>query len=595
MFKRFAGASALALAACATATTAGPVAPVAPMRAAAVTTEDTLRALGAMCSAEAALKPGEKLQISDGVGTGGFKVDTASADAQAWFDYGLQLSHAFYHADAIAAMKEAVKADPSCARCAWGEAWVEGPTLNYGIDEKQRLIALAAAERALKLARPDDALAKRLAEAAIARYAAPAPGLGKKEAETAEIAVARTFGETMKDIAAANPSELELSVLAAHALLIPVRAEEESGLKPALAILEAVLKQRPDDTGAIHYYIHGTEFDERAEDALPYADKLARLAPEASHLVHMPAHTFFRAGRYMDAALVNASAIGADIDWARAGGDPALPKSLVPPPSSAAKGSESSSAAMAKAGEGAALAPLPMYYAHNLAFGLTGAMMAGDRELALKYASHAKTVYSDRPARQAAYPMTRAYVVLARYAPDEALALPETSGDARVNIYRHYARGEAMLAKGDAVGALAEAKAMGRIKEGKGAPEAEIARRVLEGRAVLAAGNPRKAAGIFLKAAKIQEEKLADSWDPPSWWYPVRRSAAAAYLEAGDFAKAKAEAEASLASWKHDPLALWVLAKAEAGLGNATASGSHLAEARKLWRGDFDSITARAI
>lgn len=592
MLKRFLGASALVLAACATATTAGPVAPVARLGAAAVSTEETLRALNAMCGAEAVATPGEKLTITKGVGTGGFRVDSASADAQAWFDYGLALSHAFYHADAIAAMKEAVKADPSCARCAWGEAWVEGPTLNYGIDDRQRLVALAAAERALKLAKPDDALARRLAEAAVARYAIPVetegrPGAGEGETDHA-------FGEAMKAIAADHPSEPEIAVLAAHALLIPVRGEDERGLKPALAMLEAVLKQRPDDTGAIHYYIHGTEFDGRAEDALPYADKLARLAPEASHLVHMPAHTFFRAGRYADAALVNALAIGADVDWTRAGGEPSVPAFLVPPPSSAPKGSESSSAAMAKAGEGSPQTPLPMYYAHNLAFGLTGAMMAGDRELALKYASHAKRVYADRPAGQAAYPMTRAFVVLARYAPDEALALPEAPND-RMAAYRHYARGEAMLAKGDAVGALAEAKAIGRLKEARGAPEAEIARRVLEGRAVLAAGNPRKAAAIFLKAAKIQDDKLAESWDPPSWWYPVRRSAAAAYLEAGDFAKAKAEAEASLRTWKHDPLALWVLGKAEAGLGNSAAADAHLAEARRIWRGDFDTITARAI
>jgi len=592
MLKRFVGASALVLAACATATSAGPVPPVAALGSASVSTEDTLRALNAVCSAEAVATPGEALKISDGMGTGGFKVDSASPDAQAWFDYGLALSHAFYHADAIAAMREATKADPGCSRCAWGEAWVEGPTLNYGIDEKQRLVALAAAERARKLAKADDPLARSLAEAIVARYSVPVEGEGRQKAGGGQ--TDHDFGEAMKAIAEAHSDNLELSVLAAHALLIPVRGDDDRGLKPALAMLEAVLKQRPDDTGAIHYYIHGTEFDERAEDALPYADRLGELAPAASHLVHMPAHTFFRAGRYADAAVVNAEAIQADIDWTRDGGEPAVPGFLVPPPSSAPKGSETSSAAMAKAGQASALAPLPMYYAHNLAFGLTGAMMAGDRELALKYASHAKRVYADRPAGQAAYPMTRAYAVLARYSPDEALAIPETS-DPRMSVYRHYARGEAMLAQGNAVGALAEAKAISAMKDAKGSPEAQIARRVIEGRAVLAAGNPRKAAGIFLKAAKEQEDKLADSWDPPAWWYPVRRSAAAAYLEARDFAKARTEAETSLKTWKHDPLALWVLAKAEAGLGQTSAAEAHLAEARGIWRGDFDTITAKAI
>jgi tetratricopeptide (TPR) repeat protein len=239
---------------------------------------------------------------------------------------------------------------------------------------------------------------------------------------------------------------------------------------------------------------------------------------------------------------------------------------------------------------------LPPYYAHNLAFGLAGALMSGDAQLALKYADHAERTWPESaPARARAYPAPRTWVALARYAPDRALAVPEFTGDARFAIYRHYARGEARLLKGDAAGARSEAKALKQVKGAGGNAELIIARGVLEARIAMAEGNTAKAAKLFDNAARVQETRLSDYWDPPNWWYPVRRSVAAAYLKAGDFAKAEAEADTSLAVWKHDPLALWVKGRAQLGAGKASEGEGTLAEARRLWRGDFTSITADAI
>ena len=131
------------------------------------------------------------------------------------------------------------------------------------------------------------------------------------------------FGIAMQAIAADYPEESELSVLAAHSLLIPVRADDMRGLKPAMAILETVLK---DASGRYRrdpllYPRHGVRRPRRG--CARYAKKLGKLAPAASHLVHMPAHTFFHAGLYQEAAVVNAKAIEADSDWLQAGGDPA--------------------------------------------------------------------------------------------------------------------------------------------------------------------------------------------------------------------------------------------------------------------------------
>src|SRR5690349_2921988 len=173
MLKRLAGASFLALAACATTTQSVAIAPLVALEPSSEVTPEMLLALNSICRADdsAGKKYEPDLKFSAGMGTGGFKVDSTSKDAQEWFDYGLALSHAFYHEDAKAAMAQAVKADPNCSLCAWGQAWVLGPTLNYGLREPQRVEALEAAKKAQSLAKPGDVKAKRLADAIVARYA----------------------------------------------------------------------------------------------------------------------------------------------------------------------------------------------------------------------------------------------------------------------------------------------------------------------------------------------------------------------------------------------------------------------------------------
>jgi tetratricopeptide (TPR) repeat protein len=577
MRKPFILFAATALAACAS---FGPavVPPVTTLAPSGEITADSLLAINALCSAEA-LGPDNvapDIKLASGMGTGGFKVDTANPEAQEWFNYGLALSHAFYHQDVKAAMKRAVALDPACSMCSWGEAWALGPTLNYGIKDDERKLALAAAQRAQALAKPGDDLARRLADAMVIRYAEPvappATTAGAKAGEggvvAEEASTEPAFADTLAKIAADHPDVVELSVLAAHSLMMASSEEEPERLKAALVILEAVLKDHPDDTGAIHYYIHATEFDERAEDALSFARRLGALAPNASHLVHMPAHTFFRAGLYQEAAVVNAQAIATDAAWVTGGGDPRPPM--------------------------IADFRMPMYYSHNLAFGLAGAMMSGDSELALRYADHATRAYPETETMQRFDPTPRTYVALARYAPDRMLALaPSARDDDQFRAYHAYGRGEALLQKGDAAGARRELDKLRKVAGDD--TEYKLAVAVLEGRLALAEGNVRAAIDRFSNGAKLQEDEFGTWMDPPVWWYPLRRSLAAAHLKAGDFAKAEAEAAASLKTWKHDPLALWVLGRAQYGLGRAKEGAESLSRARQLWRGDFDSITAEAI
>ena len=63
-----------------------------------------------------------------------------------------------------------------------------------------------------------------------------------------------------------------------------------------MATLEAVLARNPNHPGANHYYIHAVEASQTPERALPSAQRLETLVPGAGHLVHMPAHIYWRVG-----------------------------------------------------------------------------------------------------------------------------------------------------------------------------------------------------------------------------------------------------------------------------------------------------------
>ena len=113
-----------------------------------------------------------------------------------------------------------------------------------------------------------------------------------------------------------------------------------------------------------------------------------------------------------------------------------------------------------------------------------------------------------------------------------------------------------------------------------------IARFVLEGRAAMIEGHPLLAAKAFEKGAALDETKMmAQLSDPPAWWYPVRRSLAAAELAGGDNAQAAIQARAVLARTPDDPLTLFVLAHAQKAQGQAAEAEQTLARAHSLWRG----------
>ncbi len=507
-----------------------------------------------------------KAALMSGYGTTRWKIATASPDAQAFFDNGLNLAHAFAHKEAIAAFAEAVHRDPTCALCLWGQAWSAGPTINYTIDAKAQAEQAALVARAETLAANGPPLERQLIAALKLRYE---HGGGKGPGDQA-------FAKAMADIAKAHPDDDVLAVLAADAWMIPASLKDrKENLPPAVALLETVLKRSPDDPAAIHFYIHATEMSGFGARAEPYADRLGALTPSASHLLHMPSHTFFWVGRYEDAYRSNAAADQLDAADAKAQG---------------------------LTGPGAVYKLT--YHGHNVHFGAAGALMAGDGAGAMDITGDlvagAPLMPVDKPWTQLV--MVKAYAAQGLYAdPATVLALPDP-GDTRpfVQAMWRYGRGEALARQGDVAGVRREAaltrrdasdlRALGGMA-GRAAQLTEVAALVLEGRAAMLDHQPKEAAKAFRKAAELDEKKFAGFSDPPLWWYPVRRSLAAAQLSQGDAEGAIHEAKAALVLRPADPVSLSILAQAERTQGLTTQADAHLAQARKGWTGDIAKVS----
>src|SRR5690606_23571336 len=123
------------------------------------------------------------------------------------------------------------------------------------------------------------------------------------DADRAALDVA--FADAMKAVADAFPDDDTLAVLYAESVMDtqPWDYWDASGTTAkgraaeVLATLEHVLGRNPEHPGAIHLYIHAVEASATPERALPHAQRLAALMPGAGHIVHMPAHIYYRVGR----------------------------------------------------------------------------------------------------------------------------------------------------------------------------------------------------------------------------------------------------------------------------------------------------------
>ncbi len=230
------------------------------------------------------------IAVAGEIGTVDFRVACDDA-VQADFDHALGLMHHMMYAQAREAFAAIAAAQPDCAMAYWGVAttlfqplWGTRPTtaeLQRGIRKIQRAATIGV--RDPREQRLLNATAAFFTEAEGTRFSDRLDG----------------WHEGMAAAYASHPDDPDIAALYALALLSMAQApgRDRDRLHDwAEVLLREVWERLPDHPGAIHYAIHATDADGRAQNALDLVEHYATIAPEVPHALHMPSHIYVRLG-----------------------------------------------------------------------------------------------------------------------------------------------------------------------------------------------------------------------------------------------------------------------------------------------------------
>ena len=230
--------------------------------------------------------------------------------ARTEFARGVEWLHSFMYEDAIDAFRAAQQADPSFALAYWGEAMSFSQPLWFfeDVDKGRAALAKLGATPEARIAR-----VKTPREQAFVRAAEALFGLGDKAARHA------AYAGVMSKLAADHPADDEAQTFYALALLATMpRGDDALPIRQrAGAIAETVFKRNPNHPGAAHYILHAYDHGTLANRALPAARAYAKIAPAASHALHMPAHAFLQVGFWDEAAASDEASWNASIAWVK--------------------------------------------------------------------------------------------------------------------------------------------------------------------------------------------------------------------------------------------------------------------------------------
>ena len=473
-------------------------------------------------------------------------VTTDVVEAQAFFNQGLQLMYAFTPEDAARSFREAQKKDPSCSMCYFGEAWAWGHYLNGPMGPGDLPRAQEAIQMARRLAEDASGVEKALIGAMEVRY------VGRTD-RSPQIAVDTLYSEAMADVYAEYPTDLDVGFLYAESLfLLEPRRGYRNIDKPEVQalhqVLEDVLDQDIRHPGNCHLYIHATESTTQPHKAEACAEYLGNEIPGASHIQHMPSHTWNRVGRWEEGVRANTLAWHSD--------------------------------QKAAIGEGFAIYP-----SHNLHMLLFAASNDGQGAVAMQ----AGKDYDELTG-------TSTYEILTKIRFGRFKEILEMQGEPDPNpIFKgfwDFGRGYAHLKTGDVEQA---SQFLNEIELGaEGASERAIFRQhsakdmlaivggILKGEMLREEGRLGEAIEIFKQAVELEDQLEYDEPEPLN--FSVRDWLGSALIEAGRFAEAEEVYKLALEDHPHNGWSLFGLEQALRSQGKRGPADEALRAFVEAWQ-----------
>ncbi|MEU8033118.1 hypothetical protein AB0C13_31560 [Streptomyces sp. NPDC049099] len=480
------------------------------------------------------------------LGTYSRPVTTSSPEAQLWFDRGLVWTYAFNHEEAVSCFEAAAAADPGCAMAYWGIAYALGPNYNKPwefFDEQDLARTVERTHAAVELAHAKaEARATPVERALIGALRSRYP-----QAEAVDDCSVwnAPYADSMRAVHEIARDDLDITTLYADALmnLTPWRLwnlrtgapAEGARTLEAKAVLDRAIATDAgaEHLGILHMYIHLMEMSPTPEAALPVADRLRGLAPDAGHLQHMPSHIEVLCGDYRRVVSDNDDAIVADEKFhARAG----------------------------------AMNFYTLYRSHNYHFKIYGAMFLGQFRTALQAAAQLEASIPEELLRVQSPPMAdwlegflamRVHVLIRFGRWNDILRTPLPADPELYSVSTamlHYARGVAYAATGHIAEADAERRLLGeavaRVPETRMlfnntcADILAIASAMLDGELAYRKGDHDAAFAALKRSIDLDDNLPYD--EPWGWMQPTRHAYGALLLERGRVAEAEAVYRADL-------------------------------------------------
>ncbi|WP_404304909.1 tetratricopeptide repeat protein [Neorhodopirellula lusitana] len=526
-----------------------------------------------------ATPPGTQAPLLVGITVYQRKTTTDSAEAQRYFEQGLNLAYAFNHDEAIRSFQEATRHDPQCAMAWWGISLCNGPHINNPpMDKPHSIAAWQAFEKARSLRDLTTPVERALIDALGQRYRSNVEE-NIAERETLN----QRYADAMQRVHQQYPDDHDVAVLYAESLmnlrpwdLWSDEGEPRPETPRVLTLLENVMQAKPGHPGANHLYVHAVEASPQPERAVAAADRLRTLMPGSGHMIHMPAHIDVRTGKWAQAAEQNEMSMKVDRVYCEASPQQDF---------------------------------YSIYMLHNPHFLSFVCMMQGRQNRAIEAAQQTLASIPDDFLNQSpelADPfMAIEYQVLVRFAQwDQVLASPAPREDLPITTAMwRFARATALAAKQDLDAADREQTL---FRETVAAVDEDAIGSINLARDILKVGEHTLAGEIAFQKGEIDtavselRKGIAAETDllymePPEWIQPVRHSLGAVLVAAQRWDEAEQVYRDDLDQWPENGWALYGLAQCLRAKGDAAAANEVEERFRVAWKNADTRIGATCL